>query len=182
MKKNVIFIYGASGSGTTTLGEYISKELGFHHMDTDDYFWLPTNPPFTRKREPEERVRLMKAEIEQHDKVVITGSMEGWGDVLIPYFTLAIRIEIDPRVRLERLEKRERTRFGPRVDKGGDMYQLHQYFMEWATNYDKGGPEVRSKVMHDVWQKKFTCKILELTDCGTVEEEFRAVKTELDKQ
>lgn len=36
--KNVIHIYGASGSGTSTLGRKISEELGYKFMDTDDYF------------------------------------------------------------------------------------------------------------------------------------------------
>lgn len=47
--KNVIHIYGASGSGTSTLGRKISEELGYKFMDTDDYFWLPTNPKYTTK-------------------------------------------------------------------------------------------------------------------------------------
>lgn len=34
--KNVIHIYGASGSGTSTLGRKISDELGYKFMDTDD--------------------------------------------------------------------------------------------------------------------------------------------------
>lgn len=36
--KNVIHIYGAAGSGTTTLGKKISEVLGYKFMDTDDYF------------------------------------------------------------------------------------------------------------------------------------------------
>lgn len=40
--KNVI-LYGASGSGTSTLGRKICEELGYKFMDTDDYFWFPTN-------------------------------------------------------------------------------------------------------------------------------------------
>ncbi len=37
MKMNhVIHIYGASGSGTSTLGRKISEELGYRFMDTDD--------------------------------------------------------------------------------------------------------------------------------------------------
>lgn len=40
--KNVIHIFGAAGSGTTTLGMKICQELGYKLMDTDDYFWLPT--------------------------------------------------------------------------------------------------------------------------------------------
>lgn len=50
MGKQVIHIYGASGSGTSTIGKYISDKLGFYFMDTDDYFWQATNPPYTIKK------------------------------------------------------------------------------------------------------------------------------------
>jgi len=93
--KNVIHIYGAAGSGTTTLGKKISDELGYTLMDTDDYFWMPTEPKFTLKRPREERIELMKRDIEKPGNVVISGSLTDWGDVLIPYFTLAIRIEME---------------------------------------------------------------------------------------
>lgn len=35
---NVIHIFGASGSGTTTLGDAIDETLGYKHLDVDDYF------------------------------------------------------------------------------------------------------------------------------------------------
>ena len=38
MDKQVIHIYGASGSGTSAIGRYISEKLGYFFMDTDDYF------------------------------------------------------------------------------------------------------------------------------------------------
>lgn len=38
MYKNVIHIYGASGSGTTTLGKKLCEKLGYTLMDTDSYF------------------------------------------------------------------------------------------------------------------------------------------------
>ncbi len=71
MSKNVIHIFGASGSGTSTLGEKICLELGYKFMDTDDYFWLPTNPKFTTKRNAEERLAMMRADIEDAENVVI---------------------------------------------------------------------------------------------------------------
>lgn len=49
--KNVIHIYGASGSGTSTLGRKICDELGYKFMDSDDYFWMPTIPQYLKKRE-----------------------------------------------------------------------------------------------------------------------------------
>jgi len=33
-----IMVFGASGSGTTTLGRELAQILGFAHLDIDDYF------------------------------------------------------------------------------------------------------------------------------------------------
>ena len=93
MVDRVIHILGASGSGTTTLGKYISNRLGYFFMDTDDYFWMPTNPPYTIKRDIAQRLVLMKNDIAKWKKVVIAGSLVDWGDELIPLFTLVIRME-----------------------------------------------------------------------------------------
>ena len=41
-----IHILGASGSGTTALGQALAEHLRCPHFDTDDYFWLPTDPPY----------------------------------------------------------------------------------------------------------------------------------------
>lgn len=108
--KNVIHIYGASGSGTSTLGRKISEELGYKFMDTDDYFWLPTNPRYTTKRSKEERLALMKKDISDNDNVVISGSLVDWGDELIPLFTLAIRLVTDTEIRTTRLKEREKQK------------------------------------------------------------------------
>ena len=109
--KHVIHIFGASASGTTTLGQKICDELGYTLMDTDDYFWLPMNPPFSQKRPREERIELMKKDMDETENVVLSGSIAGWGDALIPYFTLAVRIEMDPAIRIDRLVKREKQRY-----------------------------------------------------------------------
>ena len=49
-------------------------------MDTDEYFWMPTNPKFTQKRPKKERVELMKQDINKSENVVISGSLTDWGD------------------------------------------------------------------------------------------------------
>lgn len=51
MYESVIHIYGASGSGSSTLGKFISEQLRYTFMDTDDYFWLPTDPKYTQRGE-----------------------------------------------------------------------------------------------------------------------------------
>ena len=105
--KNVIHIFGASGSGTTTLGKKICEELGYKQMDTDDYFWMPTEPKYTYKRPKNERIELMENDINKYENVVISGLLTDWGSELIPYFTLAIRIEMKQSARIERLVKEQ---------------------------------------------------------------------------
>lgn len=160
MDRSVIHIYGASGSGTTTLGKFISKQLGYTFMDTDDYFWLPTDPKYTIKRDKTERLEMMKKDILASDKVVVSGSLVDWGDDLIPYFTLVVRVITDCNVRIERLREREKRNFGPRIELGGDMYQNHKEFIEYASAYDTGDVTMRSKAKHDEWQELIKCRHL----------------------
>lgn len=154
----VIHIYGASGSGTSTIGEAIAKEYGHKHMDTDDYYWIPTNPPFTTKRNVNERISLMEQDIKSNDSVVISGSLSGWGDVFIPYFELAIRVVTPTEIRLERLKEREYRHFGNRILEHGDMFKEHNSFIGWASEYDTGDEYMRSKAMHDKWSRLLLCE------------------------
>lgn len=174
--KNVIHIFGASGSGTTTLAQKICSELDFFFMDTDDYFWLPTNPRYTQKRPCEERILMMRQDIENAEHVVISGSLADWGDELIPLFTLAIRMETDTKIRIDRIKLREKEKFGSRIEAGGDMYQQHLDFIEWATAYDTGGVNIRSKAKHDEWQKLLPCKVLQLDGADCLEDNFLRVE------
>lgn len=174
--KNVIHIYGASGSGTSTLGRKISEELGYKFMDTDDYFWLPTNPQYTMKRSKEECLALMKKDVSENDNVVISGSLVDWGDELIPLFTLAIRLVTDTEIRIERLKTREKQKFGDRIMPGGDMYTNHTEFIEWARKYDTGSVDMRSKAKHDEWQKLLLCKQIVLNGADDLEKNFKKVQ------
>lgn len=176
MAKNVIHIFGASGSGTSTLGKKISELWGYTWLDTDDYFWVPTDPPFTTHREKTERVRLIKEDIEKYENVVLTGSLSGWGDALIPEFTLAVRIVIDKELRLARIKKREYERFGDRIAPGGDMYEHHLEFLEWASKYDTAGVNMRSKAKHDEWQKLLQCPLVVVDGAENLEKNCELIK------
>lgn len=166
---HIIHIFGASGSGTTTLAREISARFGYFHMDTDDYFWLPTDPMFTIKRDKAERLALMKKDIETHEKIVISGSLCDWGDDLIPCFDLAIRVVTDTQTRLERLKDREYRRFGERIQEGGDMYEEHTKFLKWASEYDTGDITMRSKMKHDAWQKRLSCPVITVNGTDSLE-------------
>lgn len=177
--KQVIHIFGASGSGTSTLGRKICAELGYRFMDTDDYYWAPSDPPYMRKREKEERLAQMRRDILSNENVVISGSLVDWGDALIPMFTLAVRLVTDTETRIERLRNREREKFGDRILPGGDMYRNHMEFLEWARGYDTGGADTRSRRKHDIWEKQLLCRKIDLDGAADLEENFQAVYAEI---
>lgn len=168
--KNIVHIFGASGSGTSTLGKALAEMLGYKWMDTDDYFWEQTDPPYTTKRSVDERLRLMKEDIESSESCVISGSLAGWGDDLIPYFTLVVRLVVQTDVRIERIRKREAQKMGERILPGGDMYEHHLEFIEWAKKYDTGDVNMRSKAKHNAWQNSLPCKTITLDGTASSEE------------
>jgi adenylate kinase family enzyme len=154
-----IHIFGASGSGTTTLGNALANRLGCPHFDADDYYWVRTEPPFRTKRPPEERVALLRKDLEAQ-AWVLSGSMVRWGDPLVHRFTAAVFVYTAPAVRLERLRERERSRYGSRIEEGGDMHQQHREFIDWARAYDEPRTDLRSKLIHEAWIEKLTCRVM----------------------
>ena len=169
---NRIHILGASGSGTTTLGRALAERLNYAHFDTDDYFWLPTDPPTTEKRERTERQKLLMGDLTANESWVLSGSLCGWGDVAIPLFDLVVYLWVPCEIRLERLRHRERERFGERIMPGGDMYETSQAFLKWAASYDKGGLEMRSRQLHEQWLGMLPCPIVCIEGEYTIEEQL----------
>lgn len=155
--KKVIYVYGASGAGVSTLGRAIAESYGYRQLDTDDYFWLPTDPPFVKSRERAERVRLLWADLDAAGEAVISGSLYDWGDCFLPEVTLGVRVVTPTEVRIERLRQREYARFGERIREGGDMYGEHLEFIQWARGYDTDGPAARSKQGHDRHEQGLCC-------------------------
>ncbi len=173
--KRVIHIFGASGSGTSTLGRALAEKTGFRFMDTDDYYWLPAEPMYTLKRPIPERLALMVRDLDECSDAVLSGSLAGWGDPLIPRFTLAVRLNTPTPVRMERLQQREYARYGRRILPGGDLYEQSQAFLAWAAQYDDGLPPLRSRALHDLWQQKLSCPLLTLDGTLPLDELVQAV-------
>jgi len=169
-----IHIVGASGSGTTTLGVALAREIDGAHLDTDNFFWLPTDPPFTTKRPVEQRLNLLQAELAR-DSWVLSGSLMGWGDVLIPRFDLVVFLFVPPDVRLERIMERERQRYGADIDPGGRMHENHKAFVDWAKGYDTADSEGRSHARHRAWIDHLSCPVVEITGVPTVKESVECV-------
>ena len=177
--KRVIHIFGASGSGTSTLGRALAEKTGFRFMDTDDYYWLPAEPMYTLKRPIPERLALMARDLDECSDAVLSGSLAGWGDPLIPRFTLAVRLVTPTPVRMERLKQREYARYGRRILPGGDLFEQSQAFLAWAAQYDDGLSPLRSRALHDLWQQKLSCPLLTLDGTLPLDELAEAVLQKL---
>src|SRR5215510_9343550 len=176
-----IHLLGASGSGTTTLGRAFAECLQYRHFDTDDYFWLPTDPPYTHQRERTERQQLLMDDLTAHDSWVLSGSLCGWGDVAIPLFELVVFLSIPQDIRMERLHRREHTRFGTRILPGGDMYEHSQAFLAWAASYAERGFDTWSRRRHDQWLGTLPCPILCFEGEYTIEEHLAVLMMEIQR-
>lgn len=167
-----ILITGASGTGTTSLGSVIATRLGHHHLDTDSFFWQPTDPPYQTPRPVDARLSALQREIRNLSRWVLSGSLDGWGDPLIPQFQLVIWLNVPTPVRLDRLRRRESEQFGSRIEAGGDMEEGHRAFMNWSAAYDSGGMDMRSRTRHLVWLDALSCPVIRIQAEGTIEAIF----------
>ena len=165
-----VHIFGASGSGTTTLGEALARRLGGKHLDTDSYYWEHTDPPFTEKRDPADRISMILRDTDGVDNWVLCGSICSWGDLLLARFSLAVFLHLPQATRMRRLREREMCRYGARIEAGGDMRQQHLDFLVWAESYDSARAPIRSRDLHTKWMRRLACPVLELDSTSPVEE------------
>ena len=163
-----IYITGASCAGVTTLGQTLATLLDIRHVDVDDFFWMPTDPPFTTKRPASERVSLIQQEFADEDWV-LSGSCMGWGDALLAPVDLIVFVATPTPVRLERLAARETERFGNRIAPGGDMHEIHVAFREWASQYDDPNFSGRNRAWHEAWLAEQTAPVLRIDGVNRAE-------------
>ena len=74
-----LHIFGASGSGVTTLGQHLSQHLSLLYFDTDAYHWVPTYPPFAIKRPAPERHAWLVSDLAKQDSWILGGTVYNWG-------------------------------------------------------------------------------------------------------
>ena len=151
MRTRRIHIVGASGAGVTTLGRALADVMACPHHDTDDYFWLPTTPPYRDRRPVADRLRLMREMFMERPNWVLSGSLDDWGHAVIPLFDLVVFVYVPTPMRLRRLWDRE-TRRGFVDDE----------FIEWASHYDDGTREGRNLPRHEAWLQTMHCPVLRL--------------------
>ena len=165
-----IHIFGASGSGVTTLGKCLGKQLGAQVLDTDSYYWEITDPPFAEKKSPEGRIAAIEKDIHGVENWILSGSLCSWGEPLLHRFSLVVFLYLEPSIRMERIIHWERERFGSRIEPGGDMRDTHVNFIDWARSYDYAKAPTRSLDLHETWMKRLSCPIIRLDSVAPTNE------------
>ncbi|TWO72369.1 AAA family ATPase [Caenimonas sedimenti] len=160
-----ILILGASGSGTTTLGRALAQRLRCAHLDLDDYYWMPTSPPYQQKRDAPDRLQLLRRDLDAASHAIASGSLLGWGSEVEDAFGLIVFLGVPTGIRLERLRQRETARFG----------RTNPEFLLWASQYDDGPPEGRSLAKHLAWLAGRRCPVLRIDGETSTEERVQQV-------
>ncbi|MEO0788433.1 MAG: AAA family ATPase [Bacteroidota bacterium] len=176
-----IYIFGASGSGVTTLGQTLSKQLAYPYYDADDFYWIKTDPPFEQKVPFLERQKNAIEALCQHKNWVFGGSIVSWGDIIYDQFNLAVFLYVPTQIRMNRLQQREIDRYGPKVN-NEPTKSKSTAFLEWASHYDdppESGWMGRSLFLHRQWMTKLSCPILDISGEQTVDQRLQIIADHL---
>lgn len=174
-----MLIMGASGSGTTTLGQTLAQHTSYTHLDVDDYYWKLTEPPYQEKVALAERNERLKADFERLTQVIVSGSLVSWGNEWLHAFDLVVFLYLPPTVRIERLKQREQQRYGAALDNDPERRQHYEAFLAWAAQYDDPTFTGRSLTIHNQWLQKLACPVLRLEGDITLEQKIAKVLEKL---
>ena len=158
-----LLITGASGTGTTALGRAHASRWSVSRADVDDYFWVPTSPPYAKKRPVDERLSLMSALFLPRDSWVLSGSLMESGDPLIERFSAVVFLTLESWIRMDRLKERETARYGSAVNEAAQ-----RGFFDWARGYDDASSRVVARPGRERWLALLPCPVLRLDSAEPV--------------
>jgi adenylate kinase family enzyme len=175
-----IQIMGASCAGSTTLGKALAAQMGIPYFDTDDYFWAPSETPYTVKRHPDLRHEMIMADLNRHESWILGGSVIKWGEHWRTMFDLVVFLYIPHELRMQRLHTREVERYGDLIFTDPQRAAQYQEFVAWAAKYEDITFSGRNIKAHEYWLKVVNAKKLEIRGDTTVEERIDRVMSILD--
>ncbi|QNK64145.1 GNAT family N-acetyltransferase [Pedobacter sp. PAMC26386] len=170
-----IVIFGASGSGTTTLAHQLELLSGFYHLDADDYYWLKSERPFEQKRDRQERNDLFIHDFKLHNDVVVSGSIFNWDEQFFNFFDLAVFLWVPPSIRIKRLIDREIERYGESLKTDEYRKKKHHEFIDWSIGYDHTGFPNRIFELHTGWMNKLQTPLIRIEGEISIDNRLKTV-------
>ncbi|CAL2082518.1 conserved hypothetical protein [Tenacibaculum sp. 190524A05c] len=155
-----IMIIGASGTGKTSLGKEVAEVIGYTHLDSDDYYWKKTSPPYQEKVALTLRNDNIKKDFFKNENVVLSGCMPSWGEEWREVFDLVVFIQLEHEERIKRLLKREKERYGEKLESDEYIIQNSKGFLNWARQYDNPYFTGKTLAYHVHWLKHLQSEVL----------------------
>jgi hypothetical protein len=90
------------------LGLTLAEVLHTTVLDTDSFNWRPSQPGFQIRRSPVSRLERLLEALQPNPRVIVCGSVAGWGQPLQSTFDLVIAL-VAPRPRLAPITPRPRS-------------------------------------------------------------------------
>jgi adenylate kinase family enzyme len=171
MERCKLHVTGASGSGTTTLARAVADHWAVPHADADDYFWVPSDPPYVEKRAEADRTALMREVFVAREAWVLSGTLLSWGQDVIAECDAVVFLTLAPEERIRRLELREERR---RAGRPFDTAAWEE-FLGWARGYDDPAFEGRTRVTQEQWLAALEQPVLRLDSAASHDELLQAV-------
>jgi len=147
-----IIIFGANGSGKSTLGRELARVLNFKYMDIEDYHFEKSEIPYTIERSRKDCLNLMLADIKKYNTFVLSAVTGDLGEEISSMYELAVFLSTPIETRLVRIGQREYEQHGERICKGGDMYEQHLRFVNFAR--------LRDLSNIDKWAETLKCPVI----------------------
>lgn len=149
-----VLIFGANGSGKTSLGRELASCLGYKHMDIEDYHFLKSDLPYSRSRSKNDCQALLLADIKKHPAFILTAVTGDFGSAICSYFDLAIYLTAPLEIRLERIRQRALAKHASRVQPAGDMYAQQEEFLSFVAQ--------RPLAKIKQWGESLACPVIHL--------------------
>ncbi|ENM5772332.1 hypothetical protein V4V48_004120 [Vibrio mimicus] len=170
-----LFIYGASGSGVTSIANKLSDKFDIPSLDSDDVYWKKRNPPYTEVNELYKQHRMFSEFISSNRSWIISGSNLFWQSLISKEADIIIFVELDDEKRLARAKKREEIRYGERILSGGDMYDTHVEFMNWSKSYSSSDDPHFCLKRHLEWYEGFKKKKMRINNSEPIHKTMKEI-------
>ena len=167
-----IYIFGANGTGTSTLGRVLSRETGYVFFDAHSYFRdafkkhgnsLVVNSIFTND--------LLAAH-----SWILAGWLFDKADHYAHFFDLVIFLWVPQDIRMARLQQREVKTWGRKIlDPENPRHAIYKKFLAWSAQYDTAGLDQMSKALHEQWMENLNCPVLRISGNFKLEDNLASV-------
>lgn len=166
-----ICICGLNGSGKTTLAASLARRLNYKHLDIEDYYFLPSDIPYSRPRTKEEVIPLVLEDIHENPCFVFSSVKGDMTHEINAKYDLVVYLDVPKEIRMERIKKRAFDKFGDRVLIGGDMYEQEEAFFKMASKREPSAIEA--------WLNTISCKVLCLDGTKDINDNVKMILEEI---